>query len=80
MCRFGAAELHSVAAIVGGMAAQVGSPCRRRAQRLRGPMSSARSRHLGEQEAVKVVTRQFVPFSGTFIYNGIDGTSATIDI
>ncbi|KAM5580640.1 hypothetical protein ABKV19_010075 [Rosa sericea] len=48
MCRFGAAELHAVAAFIGGIASQ---------------------------EVIKLITRQFVPLSGTFIFNGIDHKS-----
>ncbi|CAA7405591.1 unnamed protein product [Spirodela intermedia] len=48
MCRFGAAEIHAVAAYVGGVASQ---------------------------EVIKLITRQFVPMSGTFIFNGIDNKS-----
>jgi len=48
MCRFGASELHCVAAFVGGIASQ---------------------------EAIKLITKQFVPISGTFIFNGIDHKS-----
>ncbi|WCJ37568.1 NEDD8-activating enzyme E1 regulatory subunit AXR1 [Euphorbia peplus] len=48
MCRFGASELHVVAAFVGGVASQ---------------------------EVIKLITRQFVPISGTFIFNGIDQKS-----
>ena len=47
--RFGAAELHSVAAVVGGIAAQ---------------------------EAIKLLTSQFIPLQGTLIYNAMAGTSA----
>lgn len=50
ICRYGAAELHSVAAFIGGVAAQ---------------------------EVIKVVTRQFVPFNNTYIYNAVNGGSAT---
>ncbi|XP_058006019.1 NEDD8-activating enzyme E1 regulatory subunit AXR1 isoform X2 [Hevea brasiliensis] len=48
MCRFGASELHAVAAFIGGVASQ---------------------------EVIKLITRQFVPISGTFIFNGIDHKS-----
>ncbi|XP_031278694.1 NEDD8-activating enzyme E1 regulatory subunit AXR1-like [Pistacia vera] len=48
MCRFGAAELHAVAALIGGIASQ---------------------------EVIKLITKQFVPMSGTFIFNGIDHKS-----
>lgn len=48
MCRYGAAELHAVAAFIGGIASQ---------------------------EVIKLITKQFVPLSGTFIFNGIDHKS-----
>ncbi|CAA0808579.1 NEDD8-activating enzyme E1 regulatory subunit [Striga hermonthica] len=48
MCRYGASELHAVAAFIGGIASQ---------------------------EAIKLITRQFVPLSGTFIFNGVDHKS-----
>ncbi|KAL3352649.1 hypothetical protein AABB24_020582 [Solanum stoloniferum] len=48
MCRYGASELHVVAAFVGGVASQ---------------------------EVIKLITRQFIPMSGTFIFNGIDHKS-----
>ncbi|KAK4358759.1 hypothetical protein RND71_020988 [Anisodus tanguticus] len=48
MCRYGASELHAVAAFVGGVASQ---------------------------EVIKLITRQFIPMSGTFIFNGIDNKS-----
>ncbi|KAL5130598.1 NEDD8-activating enzyme E1 regulatory subunit AXR1 [Glycine soja] len=53
MCRFGAAELHAVAALVGGIASQ---------------------------EVIKLITRQFVPMSGTFIFNGIDHKSQLLSL
>ncbi|KAI8465712.1 MAG: hypothetical protein J3K34DRAFT_436030 [Monoraphidium minutum] len=53
MCRLGAAELHVVAAVMGGMAAQ---------------------------EAIKLITRQFVPFGGTLIYNAITSTTSVLDL
>ncbi|XP_075076058.1 NEDD8-activating enzyme E1 regulatory subunit AXR1 isoform X3 [Nicotiana tabacum] len=48
LCRYGASELHAVAAFVGGVASQ---------------------------EVIKLITRQFIPMSGTFIFNGIDHKS-----
>ncbi|GLU17382.1 hypothetical protein SLE2022_337510 [Rubroshorea leprosula] len=48
MCRFGVAELHSVAAFIGGIASQ---------------------------EVIKLITKQFVPMCGTYIFNGIDHKS-----
>uniref|UniRef100_A0A7N8WK87 NEDD8-activating enzyme E1 regulatory subunit n=1 Tax=Mastacembelus armatus TaxID=205130 RepID=A0A7N8WK87_9TELE len=52
-CRYGAAEPHTVAAFLGGSAAQ---------------------------EAIKIVTHQFVPFNNTFIYNAMSQTSATFQL
>lgn len=49
LVRCGAAELHVVGAIMGGMAAQ---------------------------EAIKFITRQFVPVPGTLIYNAMASTSS----
>ncbi|KAK7312712.1 hypothetical protein VNO77_36795 [Canavalia gladiata] len=53
MCRFGASELHAVAALVGGIASQ---------------------------EVIKLITRQFVPMSGTYIFNGIDHKSQLLSL
>ncbi|XP_062845507.1 NEDD8-activating enzyme E1 regulatory subunit isoform X2 [Trichomycterus rosablanca] len=52
-CRYGAAEPHTVAAFLGGAAAQ---------------------------EAIKLITHQFVPFNNTFIYNAMAQTSATFQL
>ncbi|KIZ02954.1 hypothetical protein MNEG_5000 [Monoraphidium neglectum] len=49
----GASELHVVAAVMGGMAAQ---------------------------EAIKLITRQFVPFGGTLIYNATTSTTSVLDL
>ena len=51
--RYGASELHLVAAIMGGMAAQ---------------------------EAIKLITAQFLPLNGTLIYNGMTGTSFVLSL
>ncbi|KAJ6816199.1 NEDD8-activating enzyme E1 regulatory subunit AXR1-like [Iris pallida] len=51
MCRFGGAELHAVAAFVGGVASQ---------------------------EVIKLITKQFVPLTGTLIFNGIDQKSQVL--
>lgn len=48
MYRYGGAELHVVAAMIGGIASQ---------------------------EVIKLITKQFVPMRGTFIFNGIDHKS-----
>uniref|UniRef100_A0A8C5EDC7 NEDD8-activating enzyme E1 regulatory subunit n=1 Tax=Gouania willdenowi TaxID=441366 RepID=A0A8C5EDC7_GOUWI len=52
-CRFGASEPHTVAAFIGGSAAQ---------------------------EAIKIISHQFVPFNNTFIYNAMLQTSATLQL
>ncbi|KAE8075706.1 hypothetical protein FH972_014399 [Carpinus fangiana] len=53
MCRFGASELHAVAAFIGGIASQ---------------------------EAIKLITRQFLPMSGTFVFSGIDHKSQLLSL
>ncbi|KAL4279358.1 hypothetical protein GQ457_03G011260 [Hibiscus cannabinus] len=53
MCRFGAAELHAVAAVIGGIASQ---------------------------EVIKLITKQFVPMSGTFVFNAIDHKSQLLTL
>ena len=53
MCRFGAAELHVVAAVVGGMAAQ---------------------------EAIKLITHQFVPLPAPLLYNAIESTTSVLQL
>ncbi|XP_057506691.1 NEDD8-activating enzyme E1 regulatory subunit AXR1-like isoform X1 [Actinidia eriantha] len=53
MCRYGAAELHAVAAFIGGIASQ---------------------------EVIKLITKQFVPMSGTFIFNGVDHKSQLLSL
>ncbi|XP_013393468.1 NEDD8-activating enzyme E1 regulatory subunit isoform X2 [Lingula anatina] len=53
MCRYGAAEIHSVASFLGGVAAQ---------------------------EAIKIITGQFVPMNNTYIYNAMKQTSVTVEL
>ncbi|KAK2980698.1 hypothetical protein RJ640_011318 [Escallonia rubra] len=53
MCRYGAAELHAVAAFIGGIASQ---------------------------EVIKLITGQFIPMSGSFIFNGIDHKSQLLSL
>uniref|UniRef100_A0A2N9I6X7 NEDD8-activating enzyme E1 regulatory subunit n=1 Tax=Fagus sylvatica TaxID=28930 RepID=A0A2N9I6X7_FAGSY len=67
ICRFGASELHAVAAFIGGIASQ----------EVIKVLSLALSNldlsvYIKDQ---KLITRQFVPMSGTFIFNGIDHKS-----
>ncbi|UJR23369.1 hypothetical protein I4U23_026378 [Adineta vaga] len=45
LCRYGASEIHSIAAFIGGCCAQ---------------------------EAIKLITHQYVPMNNTLIYNGIE--------
>ncbi|CAD5119102.1 DgyrCDS7747 [Dimorphilus gyrociliatus] len=52
-CRYGACEMHSIAAYMGGCAAQ---------------------------EAIKLITGQYVPFNNTFIYNAMKQTSVTVEL
>ena len=51
MCRFGAAELHCVAAVMGGIASQ---------------------------EAIKLITKQFVPLPATLVYNAMASTTSLL--
>jgi len=53
MCRFGGAELHNIASLLGGIVAQ---------------------------EAVKLITRQFVPVYSGFVFNAITSTTTTFDV
>ncbi|XP_023639728.1 NEDD8-activating enzyme E1 regulatory subunit AXL [Capsella rubella] len=53
MCRFGAAEVHVVAAFIGGITSQ---------------------------EVIKLLTKQFVPMQGTYIFNGIDHKSQCLTL
>eukprot|EP00894_Picocystis_sp_ML_P001093 jgi/Pico_ML_1/51610/g2605.t1 len=53
VCRFGASELHVLAAIAGGIASQ---------------------------EAIKLLTYQFVPLSGTLVFDGMRSTSAVLPL
>lgn len=53
VCRAGAAELHVVAAFMGGVAAQ---------------------------EAIKLVTRQFVPVAGSLLYNAMACTTTVLEL
>jgi NEDD8-activating enzyme E1 regulatory subunit len=51
--RYGGGELHTISALIGGVAAQ---------------------------EAVKIVTHQYVPMDNTYIYNGIVGSGDTYQL
>ncbi len=53
LCRYGASELHSIAAFIGGCCAQ---------------------------EAIKLITHQYVPIENTLIYNGIQQSISVFKI
>ncbi|KAK6174690.1 hypothetical protein SNE40_017921 [Patella caerulea] len=53
MCRYGASELHTISAYIGGVAAQ---------------------------EAIKMITGQFLPINNTYIYNAMKQSSTTLDL
>ncbi len=50
-CRFAGAEVHTVAAVVGGIVSE---------------------------EAIKMLTMQFVPIQGTLIYNAVKSTMSVV--
>jgi amyloid beta precursor protein binding protein 1 len=52
-CRWGGAEIHAVAAVMGGVASQ---------------------------EVIKAATHQYLPLNTTFIFNGRNGTTATLEL
>jgi len=53
LCRAGGAELHTIAAYLGGACAQ---------------------------EVIKLVTHQYIPVNGTYLYNSITGKAVTLSI
>jgi len=53
MCRFGAAEMHNIAAFIGGVASQ---------------------------EIIKLITHQYTPLNNTFLYNGMNSTTTTVQL
>lgn len=53
LVRYGAAEIHNMAAILGG---------------------------IGAQEAVKIISHQYVPLNHTFMYNGIASLGAVYQL
>lgn len=53
LCRYGASELHSVAAFIGGCCAQ---------------------------EAIKLITHQYVPIDNALVYNAIDQSTNVFKI
>lgn len=53
VCRYGGAELHAMAAIMGGCAAQ---------------------------EAIKILTKQYVPVDNLFLFNSMTSSSITLNI
>jgi len=53
LCRYGNSQIHNLAAIMGGIAAQ---------------------------EVIKLITHQWVPLCNTFVFNGINSSSAAISV
>lgn len=53
LCRYAGAEVHSIAAYLGGCCAQ---------------------------EAIKLITHQYVPIDNTLLYNGISQTTSTFKL
>ena len=53
MVRFGGAEVHNTAAVMGGLASQ---------------------------EAVKLITHQYVPLNNTWIFNGVNCHSVALEM
>ncbi|XP_073837597.1 nedd8-activating enzyme E1 regulatory subunit APP-BP1 [Musca autumnalis] len=53
ICHYGGAEVHTISAFLGGIAAQ---------------------------EAIKIITKQFIPVNNTFIYNGITSETLTLKL
>ncbi len=75
MVRFGASELHLVAALMGGMAAQVGC-CNWLPEVAPVPTLPA----CGMQETIKLITGQFTPTPGTLMYNAMASTTLVLDL
>ncbi|GJT35818.1 NEDD8-activating enzyme E1 regulatory subunit AXR1-like protein [Tanacetum coccineum] len=89
MCRYDAAELHAVAAYVGGVASQEIIKVKNSYFRLSLVFTS----HVPEQfptlskmfciigwEDNSLITKQFVPMTGTLIFNGIDHKSQLLSL
>jgi amyloid beta precursor protein binding protein 1 len=53
VCRYGGSELHAIASIIGGCAAQ---------------------------EAIKLITKQYVPVNNLFIYNAIKSETIVLKV
>jgi len=53
LCRYGNSQIHNLAAVMGGVAAQ---------------------------EIIKLVTHQWVPLGNTFVFNGVNATSASLKV
>jgi len=53
LCRYGNSQIHNIAAVMGGVAAQ---------------------------ETIKVLTHQWVPLNNTFVFNGINSSSAAFSV
>lgn len=77
MCRFGGAELHVVGAIIGGIASQEAIKVI-----IFHPIVNIESRFsdLTNFHSMQLITQQFVPLQGTYIFNGIDHKSQLLEL
>jgi len=53
LCRYGNSQIHNIAAIMGGVAAQ---------------------------ETIKLLTHQWVPLNNTFVFNGVNASSVSLNV
>uniref|UniRef100_A0A8C9TZG0 NEDD8-activating enzyme E1 regulatory subunit n=1 Tax=Scleropages formosus TaxID=113540 RepID=A0A8C9TZG0_SCLFO len=89
-CRYGASELHTVASFLGGQLLDVEFLLNKYGfvmpkTNLFIPFCLNNQKFLfalgcAAQEAIKMITHQFVPFNNTFIYNAMSQTSATFQL
>lgn len=75
MCRFGGAELHAVAAFIGGVASQEAIKVALLVAFYKKWFSVSIAMTLIIVYHFQLITRQFIPMSGTFLFNGIDHKS-----
>lgn len=80
-CRYGAAEPHTVSAFLGGKDSIDSYSISLWNGAVRYICSNLLLRFIlgsAAQEAIKIISHQFVPFNNTFIYNAMSQTSATL--
>jgi amyloid beta precursor protein binding protein 1 len=79
VCRYGGAELHAVAAFIGGETARTLTNTHSLHSLSLTPLLfflRAHTTGIASQEVIKLVTQQYVPLNNTFIFNGITTSSA----